>query len=224
MKLNLLRKLIKEVLSTPTFSWDQINKKRVVKGKGEKAKEVEITTLNTPITLNFDPNNKEYIKDLGNQTFKIHRDSEKEIPIIFSWQLPGALSYKDLNGDWHSLPKEVIFNGQKYSTGPLSPLKALKHPLSNPHIIIPPGMKQLIIEYTAKQAALRLRSKIHDRIDVIVTPQSSSELAITFANELAKELGIKHIINNVVEKDFSATDFVIPPNKIAIAKKTYTIN
>jgi hypothetical protein len=222
---NYIRQLIIEVLSTPRLSPGQITTQKIIKGKGEKAKEVERTHLNTPFKLIFDPNNQEYIKDLGNQTFKIHRDSEKNIPIIFSWKLPGAMSYTDNNGDWHTLPKTIVFNNETYSTGRLAPLKALKNQHNMPHITIDPTMIDLVVEHTAKQAAIRLKSRISEEIDLIVVPQSSSPLAKNFAEKLADELGVKVIINTVVEKDFSNADFVIPPNRetIVTAKRDIQI-
>lgn len=221
---NFVRELIKEALSTPRVSQGQVTTQKTIKGTGKKAKDVEVTHLNAPFRLDFDPNNREYIKDLGNQTFKIHRDSEKNIPIIFSWKLPGAMSYKDNNGDWHTLPKEVVFNNKTYSTGHLAPLKALKNQLAMPHMIIDPAMRDLVVEHTAKQAAIRLKSRISEEIDLIVIPQSSSPLAKDFAEKLADELGVKTVINTVVEKDFSNADFVIPPNEIVIANKDIEIN
>jgi hypothetical protein len=205
-----IRELIKEALSTPTLSRGQLSKQTHIMPNGN---EQEIDLLSEPFELSFDPNNKEYIKDLGNQTFKIHRDSDKNIPIIFSWKLPGAMNYKDQNGDWHTLPKEVVFNNRTYSTGGLAPLKALKNQDAMPHIKINPEIRELVIDHTAKQAAIRLKSRVTEKIDLIVIPQSSSPLAKDFAEKLANELGVESIINTVVEKDFSNADFVIPPNK-----------
>lgn len=220
-----IKELIKEVLSTPKVSHGQVALQKVIKGRGKNAKQVDVTYLSQPLKLNFDPTNNEYIKDLGNQTFKIHRDSEKNIPIIFSWKLPGAMSYTDNNGTWHTLPKEVVFNNITYSTGHLAPLKALKNQLAMPHITIDPAMRDLVVEHTAKQAAIRLKSRISEEIDLIVVPQSSSPLAKDFAEKLADELGVKSVINSVVEKDFSNADFVIPPNKetIVTAKRDIQI-
>jgi len=220
-----VRELVKEVLSTPRVSPGQVTTQKIIKGTGKKAKDVEVTHLNTPFRLDFDPNNREYIKDLGNQTFKIHRDSEKNIPIIFSWKLPGAVSYKDNNGDWYTFPKEVVFNNKTYSTGHLAPLKALKNQLAMPHMIIDPAMRDMVVEHTAKQAAIRLKSRVSEEIDLIVIPQSSSPLAKDFAEKLASELGAKVIINTIVEKDFSNADFVIPPNRetIVTAKRDIQI-
>jgi hypothetical protein len=216
----LLRKLIKEILKIDMSNINTSNNGDLkqnqdytnidttydyIKNKANKT----YTLGNKPLVFGFDPNNPLY-RNKSDDKFIL---SGKEIPIISPWKLPEKLSIFD-QGYTHEFPRNTKnYSGKSFDTGPLIPLKILKHP-NDPelqHISLQhKETVDQVLTYSAQIAAKKIKSKGLGKIDLIIVPQSSSNFAFDFAQRTGSLIGVNKIINDAVTKDFSNARIRMP--------------